>query len=44
MKTNGVTFNHATKEIIITKAFEKEANKIVLTSQLALDFFFSPNK
>ena len=28
MKTNGVTFNHAAKEIIITKAFEKAANKI----------------
>lgn len=28
MKTNGVTFNHATKEIVITKAFEKAANKI----------------
>lgn len=28
MKTNGVTFNHVTKEIIITKAFEKAANKI----------------
>ena len=28
MKTNGVTFNHAAKEIIITKAFEKAANKV----------------
>ena len=28
MKTNGVSFNHAAKEIIITKAFEKAANKI----------------
>ena len=31
MKTNGVTFNHAAKEIIITKAFEKAANKIAST-------------
>ena len=31
MKTNGVTFNHAVKEIIITKAFEKAANKIAST-------------
>ena len=31
MKTNGVTFNHAAKEIIITKAFEKAANKISST-------------
>ena len=28
MKTNGVNFNHAAKEIIITKAFEKAANKV----------------
>ena len=28
MKTNGVTFNHAAKEIIITKTFEKAANKV----------------
>lgn len=28
MKTNGVTFNHVAKEIIITKAFEKAANAI----------------
>ena len=28
MKTNGVSFNHVAKEVIITKAFEKAANKI----------------
>lgn len=28
MKTNGVSFNHAAKVIIITKAFEKAANNI----------------
>lgn len=28
MKTTGVTFNHVAKEIIITKVFEKAANKI----------------
>ena len=28
MKTKGINFNHAEKEIIITKAFEKAANVI----------------
>ena len=28
MKTTGINFNHAEKEIIITKAFEKAANRV----------------
>ena len=28
MKTNGVSFNHVAKEVIITKAFEKAANRV----------------
>ena len=28
MKTNGVSFNHVAKEVIITKSFEKAANVI----------------